>query len=120
MRFLTCEPNLNSQPNYTDEADIFFLDPNKWLTEEFDDKNQIISITHVVMFNSLIDKVSNWLHLKGFQECARFFHTHFPEGKVGSHVVALCHNQWWHNKHYHGQKKSVVTLSQKHLRSEAF
>jgi phosphatidylinositol glycan class B len=31
LRFLTCEPNLEGESNYVDEADWFFERPQEWL-----------------------------------------------------------------------------------------
>jgi len=52
-RILTCEPNLNGISNYTDEADIFFENPNKWLNESYSLKSNNNLPTHIVMFEVL-------------------------------------------------------------------
>ncbi len=89
MRFLTCEPNLSKTPNYTDEADIFFYtDSEKWLKKTYSDTSKLP--THLVMFNALIPNTGTFLNDNKYRKCATFFHTHVPEGRVGSHVIVFC------------------------------
>ena len=89
MRFLTCEPNLNHTANYTDEADIFYRDPAKWLREEYLSTKHKLP-THVVYFSVLQASIRDFLTLQGYTRCAKFFHTHVPEGRIGSHVLVSC------------------------------
>ena len=101
MRFLTCEPNLSNVTEYTDEADIFYANPQQWLEEEllrleldhqaFVDRHLP---THLVMFNVLQHQIEHFLRKNRYEECARFFHSHFPEGRVGSHVTVMCLEPW--------------------------
>ncbi len=102
MRFLTCEPNLSGQPDYIDEADIFYSDPIKWLRSEYPGETRdkpsgatshdsIRTLpTHLVMFNALEVTLGEYLLARNYSKCATFFHTHAPEGRVGSHVVVFC------------------------------
>ena len=87
MRFLTCEPNLSHQANYTDEADIFYENPMKWLRAEYSSRKLP---THVILFDRLLDQVGQCLADHGYRECRKLFHTHIPEGRVGSHVLVWC------------------------------
>ena len=89
MRFLTCEPNLKHTVNYTDEADIFYLNPAKWLKEEYHGTDHKLP-THVVYFSVLEASIRDFLTLGGYTQCAKFFHTHVPEGRIGSHVLISC------------------------------
>lgn len=89
MRFLTCEPNLKSVTNYTDEADQFYQDPGEWLHKEYTKlKRPWPSL--IVYFNSLQKDVSRVLVQGGYHQCESFFHTHIPDGRVGSHVLVSC------------------------------
>lgn len=54
MDFITCEPNLNSQPNYLDESDRFFENPNHWY---LNNKKKIETVTHVVLFRNIYRKI---------------------------------------------------------------
>ncbi len=134
MRFLTCEPNLRQEANYTDEAEVFFSDPVTWLQREFpensrdspnnneqrrdipnaaqDGQPQMVKQdfagkhsrmqetknnedgrqmpTHLVMFNPLEVTLGEYLSDNGYFRCAKFFHSHVEEGRVGSHVVVYC------------------------------
>lgn len=89
MRFLTCEPNLNQRNDYKDEAEIFFLDPNKWLIDEYKCKGCKLP-THIVYFNSLEESIFEFLMQNRYQKCAQYFHSHIPEGRIGSHVIVSC------------------------------
>ena len=88
MRFLTCEPNLSGVANYTDEADVFYQNPERWLRKEYSTRSKLPS--HLVMFNALEPSIAKWLRRNRYQTCSKFFHTHKPDGRVGSHVVVHC------------------------------
>ncbi|XP_076115625.1 GPI alpha-1,2-mannosyltransferase 3-like [Mytilus galloprovincialis] len=89
MRFLTCEPNLKQEEDYIDEADIFYEDPEDWLKIEYkQQKRQLPS--HLVYFNTLQFDISLFLSQSGYRQCGKFFHTHLPEGRTGSHVIVSC------------------------------
>ena len=89
MRFLTCEPNLSNTPNYTDEADVFYKNPTKWLTETYLNTGNSLP-THLVMFNLLQYSVMEFLLKNNYKKCKTLFHSHVPEGRVGSHVLVYC------------------------------
>ncbi|XP_032218088.1 GPI mannosyltransferase 3 isoform X2 [Nematostella vectensis] len=74
MRFLECPPNDN--PDYIDEADRFYRDPMKWL-DGYLATEHITLPTHIVHFSVLT-------------QCAEFFHTHIPEGRIGGSVHVHC------------------------------
>jgi len=89
MRFLTCEPNLSEAKNYIDEADQFYNHPVKWLKKEYHaHRNPLPS--HMIYFNKLHSDISGFLVQSGYKDCGLFFHTHIPEGRVGSHVKVSC------------------------------
>lgn len=89
MRFLTCEPNLKDADDYRDEADIFYEDPEHWLKVEYKQQKQPLP-SHLIYFNTLQLDISLFLSQSGYKQCGKFFHTHLPEGKVGSHVIVSC------------------------------
>lgn len=89
MRFLTCEPNLLGASNYTDEADLFYHDPKEWLRKEYMHAGQSWP-SIVVYFDVLHKEISDTLVQAGYRACERFFHTHMPEGRVGSDVLVSC------------------------------
>ena len=89
MRFLTCEPNLKQEEDYLDEADIFYEDPENWLKVEYQQKRNPLP-SHLVYFNNLQFDISLFLSQSGYRQCGKFFHTHLPEGRVGSHVIVSC------------------------------
>lgn len=85
-RFLTCEPNLNGVEGYVDEADVFYQDPSGWLETEFLVAGTENIPTHLVLFDSLSEIVGEFLSSRGYELNATFFHTHFPDGRVGSYI----------------------------------
>lgn len=89
MRFLTCEPNLKQEENYVDEADVFYSDPVLWLKLQYA-ATAAPWPSHLVYFNSLQNELSQYLLQNGYKDCAYLFHTHLPEGRVGSHVIVSC------------------------------
>ncbi|XP_060065292.1 GPI mannosyltransferase 3-like [Ylistrum balloti] len=89
MRMLTCEPNLSRKENYTDEADQFYNHPVRWLKQEY--KVNLTPLpSHIVYFNKLQTNITEFLTQSGYKECGNFFHTHFSEGRVGSHIKVSC------------------------------
>ncbi|XP_043349312.1 GPI mannosyltransferase 3 isoform X2 [Dermochelys coriacea] len=83
MRFLQCPPDLTGNESYIDEADIFYSNPLKWLNEEF--YNGTLP-THLVFFSVLEQEISSFLALNGYEKTATVFHTHMPQGRIGSHI----------------------------------
>ncbi|KAL7744482.1 hypothetical protein ACLKA6_001855 [Drosophila palustris] len=61
MRFLTCEPNLQQLENFKDEADLFFDAPMHWLQSHFPVHPRTALPTHVVLFDSLTDQITEFL-----------------------------------------------------------
>ncbi|XP_030432594.1 GPI mannosyltransferase 3 isoform X1 [Gopherus evgoodei] len=83
MRFLRCPPDLTGKESYLDEADIFYSNPLKWLNEEF--CNGTLP-THLVFFSVLEQEISSFLVLNGYERTTTVFHTHMPQGRIGSHI----------------------------------
>lgn len=89
LRFLTCEPNLKKIKDYTDEAEIFYRDPQQWLNKEY--KTSRLQLpSHLVYFDTLKKEISEFLVQGGYKDCGYFFNTHFPEGRVGSYIWVSC------------------------------
>ncbi|XP_039246023.1 GPI mannosyltransferase 3 isoform X1 [Pipra filicauda] len=84
MRFLQCPPDLTGNENYTDEADVFYSNPLGWLNKEF--YNDTLLPSHLILFNVLEQEISPFLALRGYEKTATVFHTHVPQGRVGSHI----------------------------------
>lgn len=51
MRFLQCPPDLTGKTDYLVEADMFYLNPLKWLYMEFQNDSQLP--THLIIFSVL-------------------------------------------------------------------
>ncbi|XP_050525258.1 GPI mannosyltransferase 3 [Daktulosphaira vitifoliae] len=83
-KILTCEPNINEESYYKDEADLFFDNPLKWLDETYY-KKKVPS--HIVIFNVLANEVQLFLKEKNYTVTKEFFHTHFPSERVGSKIL---------------------------------
>ncbi|RMB94410.1 hypothetical protein DUI87_29221 [Hirundo rustica rustica] len=84
MRFLQCPPNLTGNESYVDEADVFYSNPLGWLNKEF--YNDTLLPSHLILFNVLEQEISSFLVLRGYEKTATVFHTHVPQGRVGSHI----------------------------------
>ncbi|XP_012513479.1 PREDICTED: GPI mannosyltransferase 3 [Propithecus coquereli] len=84
MRFLQCPPDLTGKSQYLDEADIFYLNPLNWLHKEFQDDASLP--THLIIFSVLEEEISTFLISSNYERTAVFFHTHLPEGRIGSHI----------------------------------
>lgn len=91
MRILECPPS--NKPGYLDEADKFYLNPSAWLTKQFGDqtehRDQIGLPSHIVMYDVLLPKVAMFLNQFHYKKDATFFHTHFPEGRIGSQILVF-------------------------------
>ena len=97
MRFLTCEPDLSGlegrrekDMNYIDEAEVFYNDPNKWLTENY---NMRSFPKTVVMYDVLLPDIESALQENGLEKCEEFYHALFSDGRVGSKVFIFCQPQ---------------------------
>ncbi|XP_077041457.1 GPI alpha-1,2-mannosyltransferase 3 isoform X2 [Agelaius phoeniceus] len=84
MRFLQCPPDLSGNASYVDEADVFYSNPLGWLNKEF--YNDTLLPSHLILFNVLEQEISSFLALRGYEKTATVFHTHVPQGRVGSHI----------------------------------
>nr|XP_031308869.1 GPI mannosyltransferase 3 isoform X3 [Camelus dromedarius] len=91
MRFLQCPPDLSGKSDYLTEADIFYLNPLKWLYREF--HNDSTLPTHLIIFSVLEEvkehekkEISPFLISSNYERTAVCFHTHLPEDRTGSHI----------------------------------
>ncbi|KAM6060864.1 GPI mannosyltransferase 3 isoform 3-T3 [Theristicus caerulescens] len=84
MRFLQCPPDLTGNDSYVDEADVFYSNPLGWLNKEF--YNDTLLPSHLIFFSVLEQEISSFLALRGYEKTATVFHTHVPQGRVGSHI----------------------------------
>ncbi|XP_002736845.2 GPI alpha-1,2-mannosyltransferase 3-like [Saccoglossus kowalevskii] len=85
LRFLDCSPNLKNKTNYVEEADRFYKNPNKWLKTRYSKPGTQPSL--LVFYTVLKPRIKEYLIEHNYKEGAKFFHTHFPEGRVGKKVV---------------------------------
>ncbi|KAG1051005.1 hypothetical protein G6F43_006764 [Rhizopus delemar] len=85
--FLTCEPPLSD--NSIDEADEFYQNPIQFLRSHTNDR--IWPTTHLVIFDNLLPRLYRDLQYYGYQECQRFFNSHFhDDSRRKGDVVILC------------------------------
>ncbi|XP_075431855.1 GPI alpha-1,2-mannosyltransferase 3 [Ascaphus truei] len=84
MSFLECPPDLADHDNYIDEADIFYISPLAWLNAEF--HNATLLPTHLIIFSALEQEITSFLTLNSYVRTTTVFHTHVPEGRIGSHI----------------------------------
>lgn len=87
MRFLECQPNLNQEEDYVEETSLFYNNPMDWLKKEYEDSASIP--TYLIIFDVLKPSIEDFLCSHHFHEVTSYFHTHLPEGKVGSRVLVF-------------------------------
>nr|XP_060611942.1 GPI mannosyltransferase 3 [Anolis sagrei ordinatus] len=87
MRFLQCPPDLDGRADYQDEADAFYAAPLQWLQAEFaGNSSSATPPSHLALFRGLQKEIDPFLRAHGYERRTSFFHTHLPQGRVGSHV----------------------------------
>uniref|UniRef100_A0A6J0T323 Mannosyltransferase n=1 Tax=Pogona vitticeps TaxID=103695 RepID=A0A6J0T323_9SAUR len=91
LRFLQCPPDLMGEAEYQDEADRFYAGPLRWLAQEF--PNATLLPSHLVFFSVLEQDIAPFLVSKGYERAATFFHTHLPQGRIGSHIYVYRRDQ---------------------------
>ena len=98
LRFLTCEPNLQNKDGYLDEADVFYQDPESWLNTTYHPHGNHNELnqppTHLGIFDILQPRISDFLKKHQYTQFAKFFHSHVPDSRVGSHVIVMCSRLW--------------------------
>ncbi|KAJ5075100.1 gpi mannosyltransferase 3 [Anaeramoeba ignava] len=90
MDFLDCSPS--SEPNYVDEADRFFANPLDFLHKRFlSDPQNVHLPSHLILFDSILPKIESFLKENSYQECARFFNSHFPvDRELQKYLLVFC------------------------------
>lgn len=86
MRFLSCEPNFDNDEKYIDEADKFFEAPMKWIRQNLPVHPFSALPTHVVVFDTLAPKISDFLSI--YKPLEVFFHSdHLVSTRGGKNVI---------------------------------
>lgn len=85
LRFLTCEPNLNGEENYTDEADQFYNNPAAWLRSHVPVYPKAAMPTHTVLFDSLQPQIGEFL--KSYKLIETVNHSEYTDSRVGHNVL---------------------------------
>ncbi|GAB0090424.1 Mannosyltransferase [Sergentomyia squamirostris] len=91
LRFLTCEPNLTDDPGYEDEADKFYRNPTNWLDGNIPAYPPSERPTHLVLFDSLKEKISGFL--RDYRETHSFAHADYLiSDRIGKNVLIFERN----------------------------
>ncbi|XP_055310034.1 GPI mannosyltransferase 3-like [Sitodiplosis mosellana] len=85
LRFLTCEPNLNGEKNYIDEADQFYTNPAVWLRSHVPVHPKSAMPTHIILFDKLQPKIGDFL--KNYKLIENISHAEYTDNRVGNHVL---------------------------------
>lgn len=96
-RFLTCEPNLDGASNYTDEADVFFGNPQKWLEDSYTSKHGNKLPSHVIMYDVLSNELQTFLNKGKYKDILSVFHTDFPSGRIGQYINVYLNTDYYRN-----------------------
>jgi GPI mannosyltransferase 3 len=87
MRFLTCEPSFENQENYLDEADKFYEAPMKWIRANLPVHPVDALPSHVVIFDTLASKISDFLSIYKPLEPIYFHSDHLVSSRGGRNVI---------------------------------
>ncbi|XP_055373326.1 GPI mannosyltransferase 3 [Condylostylus longicornis] len=87
LRFLTCNPNIHMKQNYIDEAELFYRAPDRWLRSHIPSYPKTAMPTHVVLFDSLESKISDFL--TNYYLIDRIHHTDYADERVGNYVLVF-------------------------------
>ncbi|XP_030764543.1 GPI mannosyltransferase 3 [Sitophilus oryzae] len=91
-KFLTCNPNLNKIPNYVDEADLFYKNPNAWLRNNYPPNSSLPS--HIICFDNLVPLIGSDILTK-YKKIKQFFHCNIPvSSRVGRYVVLYEYDEY--------------------------
>lgn len=86
VKFLTCEPNLDSVKNYKDEADLFYENTPDWFLKN---KKIIKEASFIVTFMSLYENFKT--ELTDFKICKKFFYSFIQQSnRTDQYMVLLC------------------------------
>lgn len=86
LRFLTCEPNFDKKQNYVDEADLFYNEPMKWIRSHLPVHPRSALPTHVVLFDILAPKISDFLSI--YKPLEIYFHADVSTSdRIGKNVM---------------------------------
>jgi phosphatidylinositol glycan class B len=83
IKHLDCSPS--SEPNYIEEADYVFSNPLRWLKERYSEEKLLPS--HLVMYDPMAKHIQAFINYHNYSETAVFFHSHFPEERIGRSVI---------------------------------
>lgn len=89
MRFLTCEPNLDSIRGYVDEADRFYSNEEKWLRDNWKAVNKT---TRLVIYENLYNKLSTAKSklIEALPRCDKFFNSPVKISERVDNYIYLC------------------------------
>ena len=89
LEYLTCLPNLERDSQHVEEVEVFYSDPEDLIASKYSGYDCL------VIFDNLLKRLKEGsnqsvLYRLGFKDTKTFFHTHFPEGRVGREIHVLC------------------------------
>eukprot|EP00092_Neocalanus_flemingeri_P000778 GFUD01000828.1.p1 GENE.GFUD01000828.1~~GFUD01000828.1.p1 ORF type:complete len:481 (-),score=176.20 GFUD01000828.1:11-1453(-) len=90
LDFLSCQPNLSDDPQYRDQADVFYSSPLVWLEQKFPQSEEDSLPASILMFDKLLPQLETFLTGRGYHMIKSFFHSHSAEGRVGHSVLVYC------------------------------
>lgn len=78
---------------YVDEADQFMADPLRFLSDLYDCDEPLPLPSHLVLFDSLLNKLSSFLDNHYYELAQKLFHSHFPvDRELQSSVLVYVRN----------------------------
>lgn len=85
LQFLGCPPNLSNRDNYTDEADVFYHQPEDWLLANASTNPP----GYLMIFDPLLGRITDYLDSFNYELIGNFFHADVDQGRVGRRVLVF-------------------------------
>ena len=84
IHYLSCLPDMEGLTDYRDEAELFYRDPGVKFREKYSNYQCI------VIFDVLHHQLKETLQEVGLNLVKTFFHSQFPQGRVGTELLVFC------------------------------
>ncbi|XP_033327163.2 phosphatidylinositol glycan anchor biosynthesis class B isoform X1 [Megalopta genalis] len=81
---LTCEPNFHHSKNYINEADTFFVNPARWLSHRYSEKENVTIPSHVITFDNVSPEISEFL--ENYRLLSKVFYSLHPQPNYGRYI----------------------------------
>jgi phosphatidylinositol glycan class B len=91
LRHLDCSPCFGNCTNYEEEQDIFYRDPELFLSKQFEVEKLDLP-SHIVLYEDLLPRIQSFVNKYGYKKTDQLFHMHYPhvhDRRMSEHVLIL-------------------------------